>query len=193
MSDTEVREYAAAIIRLLQGPVYDDDGPVWKLLLANAGAIQRYLGQIAVDLVVDEAEGFAYLTQPDAPDGESFTRLVRRSPLSFEVSLLCVILREELDRFDSSNADARRLYLSAREIRDGISLYFREKTDETRLSRELDRYLRQVVDLGFLREVVPEGATPGQEVRYEVRRILKAKVNNDFLEQFKKAMENEQS
>ncbi|HTP58368.1 MAG TPA: DUF4194 domain-containing protein, partial [Spirochaetia bacterium] len=105
----------------------------------------------------------------------------------------CVILREELDRFDSSNADARRLYLSAPEIRDGISLYFRERTDETRLSRELDRYLRQVVDLGFLREVIPEGTRPGQEVRYEVRRILKAKVNNDFLELFKKAMENEQS
>ena len=190
MSDAEIREYAPAIVRLLQGPVYDDDGPVWKLLLTHATPIQRYLRQIAVDLVVDEAEGFAYLTQPDAPDEEGPARLVRRTPLSFEVSLLCVILREELDRFDSSNADARRLHLSAREIRESIALYFRDKTDQTRLSRDLDRYIRQVVDLGFLREVSPEGSAPGQDALYEVRRIVKAKVNNDFLERFKKAMEN---
>ncbi len=190
MSDTEVREYAPAIVRLLQGPVYDDDGPVWKLLLAHAGPIQRYLRQIAVDLVVDEGEGFAYLTQPNTTDEEGRARLVRRTPLSFEVSLLCVILREELDRFDSSNADARRLHLSAREIRESIGLYFRDKTDQTRLMRELDRYIRQVVDLGFLREVRPHESAGSQDVVYEVRRIVKAKVNNEFLERFKEAMES---
>jgi hypothetical protein len=191
MSDNEVRDYAPAVVRLLQGPVYEEDGPVWKLLLTHAAAVQRHFAQIAVELVVDESEGYAYLTQPEAEGETGPARLVRRSPLSFEVSLLLVILREELDHFDSSNADARRLHLSAHQIRDDIALYFKEKTDQTRLARELDRYIRQVVDLGFLREVRPDGSASATEVVYEVRRIIKAKVNNDFLERFKTAMENE--
>ena len=189
MSETEYKEYAPAIVRLLQGPVYDDDA-VWRLLVANGGAVQRYLAQIGVDLVLDEAEGFAYLTQPDASeDEESRPRLVRRMPLSFEVSLLLVILREELDRFDATNADARKLHLAAREIRERIGLYFKEKTDQTRLMRDFDRYIRQVEELGFVRAVRQPDAIAAAETVYEVRRIVKAKVNNELLEGFKKAME----
>ncbi len=189
MSETEYREYAPAIVRLLQGPVYDDDA-VWKLLVLSAAAVRRYLAQIGVDLVLDDAEGFAYLTQPEAEDDdEKRPRLVRRMPLSFEVSLLLVILREELDRFDATNADARKLHLGAREIRERIGLYFKEKTDQTRLVRDFDRYIRQVEELGFIRAVRQPDTIAPTEAVYEVRRIVKAKVNNELLEGFKKAME----
>jgi hypothetical protein len=186
MNDGEYRELAPAVVRLLQGPVYDED-PVWKLLVANAAGVQRYLAEIGVELVLDESEGFAYLRESDNEGEEGRPRLLRRMPLSFEVSLLLVILREELDRFDATSADARRLYLSARDLRERIALYFKEKTDQTRLMRELDRYIRQVVELGFLREQSSGGA--GGDAVYEVRRIVKAKVNNELLEEFKQAME----
>ena len=39
--------------------------------------------------------------------------LVRRIPLSFEVSLLCVLLREALEQFDSKVNDDHRLVLAS--------------------------------------------------------------------------------
>ncbi len=188
------REYAPAVVRLLQGPVYDEDKAVWKLLVSNAHLVARYFARIGVELVLDEAEGFAYLSQPGGEEEEGRLRLVRRTPLSFEVSLLLVILREEFEQFDANNADSRNLFLSAKEIRERIGLYFRERADETRLVRELERYVNQVESLGFIREVdtpeaVSHAAQPLDRV-YEIRRIVKAKVNNDFLEEFKKSMES---
>lgn len=183
--DREYREWARAAVPLLQGPVYDDE-PVWKLLVENAAHVHRWLAAIGVELVLDESEGFAYLSQPEPEEESGRARLVRRRPLTFEVSLLLVILREEFEHFDAAGTDSRRLYLTAAEIRERISLYFREKTDQTRLVRELDRYIRQAVDLGFLREAREAG---GAETVYEVRRIVKAKVNAGFLEEFKRAME----
>ncbi len=194
MSETanggEYREWAPAVVRLLQGPVYDDE-PVWRLLLDNAAHIRRWLAAIGVELVLDEAEGFAYLSQPELEEEGGRARLVRRMPLTFEVSLLLVILREEFEHFDTANTDSRRLYLTRQEIRERIGLYFKEKTDQTRLMRELDRYIRQVEALGFIREAREGGAPAGgaQEGVYEVRRIVKAKVNTGFLEEFKRAME----
>lgn len=174
------RGWAPAAVRLLQGPVYDDE-PAWKLLADNAVPIRRWLAAIGVELILDESEGFAYLSQPESEEEGGRARLVRRMPLTFEVSLLLVILREEFEHFDTANTDSRRLYLSGQEIRERIGLYFKEKTDQTRLMRELDRYIRQVEALGFIREA--------REDMYEVRRIVKAKVNTGFLEDFKRAME----
>jgi hypothetical protein len=184
-SEQDYQPWARAAVALLQGPVYDDE-PVWRLLVDHAAAVQRWLAAIGVELVLDEAEGFAYLSQPEAEEEGGRARLVRRRPLTFETSLLLVILREELERFDAASTDSRRLYLTAAEIRDRIGLYFREKTDQTRLARELDRYMHLVRDLGFLREI---GEGSGEEPRYEVRRIVKAKVNAGFLEEFRRVME----
>jgi hypothetical protein len=188
--EEDYRDWAAAAVRLLQGPVYDDE-PIWKLLLDNDVHVRHWLAAIGVELILDREEGFAYLSQPEPEEEGGRARLVRRMPLTFETSLLLVILREEFEHFDSANTDSRRLYLTAAEIRERIGLYFREKTDQTRLMRELDRYINQVRELGFLRVARESSALPGgaTETVYEVRRIVKAKVNTGFLEEFKRAME----
>ena len=55
--------YARAIARLLQGVVYNDD-PYWKDILQNQVSITQYLEKIGIEVIVDQADGYAYIQQP---------------------------------------------------------------------------------------------------------------------------------
>jgi len=193
MTDLKEREFAAVVIRLLKGPLYDDEQPLWNQMLDLQKKVDDYLLRINLFLRVHEEDGFAYLSHPEKKkeeeDEENSPRLIRRIPLSFEVSLLCVILREELERFDISNSESNRLFLDMREIRERIRIYFKEKTDETRLSRKLETYIHQVENFGLLKEISAGDDKLNQEPRYEVMRIIKARVDPDFLHRFKQKLE----
>jgi hypothetical protein len=194
----EVPEWPAVCIRLLQGPVYEDDGQTWKNLLLWQSRIAEYVAVIGLGLFVDSGEGYAFLFQAEDENGETVNalpRLIRKMPLTFEMSLLCVILREALEQFDTSQNESRVLVMKASEIKEMLSVYLKEKTDQTRLYRELDRYLNQAAEMSFLRELKnerPETARSGAMVaerEFEVRRILRAKVDTLFLEDFRRGME----
>ena len=92
-------------------------------------------------------------------------------------SLLLALLRKKLAEFDAGG-DEMRLVLS----RDGIVELFRvflpESTNETRLIDQIDGHINKVVELGFLRSL------RGQERMFEVRRILKAYVDAQWLAEF---------
>lgn len=187
------RDFATVIIRLLKGPLYEEDS-VWNLLIIQQKNIIEYLSRIGLKVNIHDEDGYAYLSHEEPEEGEEdIPRLIRRMPLSFEVSLLCVILREELDRFDVEKSESRKLFLTMREIRERITFYFKEKTDETRLIRQLERYIRQVEKLGFLKEIQGQDERMNKEPVFEVMRILKAKVSADFITEFRRKMEEYQN
>lgn len=203
MSD-RIAEWAIPCVRLLQGPLYEDDGPAWKSLLIWQTRVSEYFADIGVSLFLDAAEGYAFLTQDEDENGETsggLPRLIRKMPLTFEMSLLCVILREALEQFDVSQSESSMLVMRSYEIKELVSVYLKEKTDQTRLYRDLDRYINQAAELTFLREIrddrpprgngSPEQSAPGedQDRAFEVRRILRAKIDTQFLENFKREME----
>ncbi|MEH2396595.1 DUF4194 domain-containing protein [Nostoc sp.] len=101
--------YANVILKLLQGAIYSDDRH-WERLQSNLTPIKEYFGKIGLQVRNYETEGFAYLEQPD-PDPEDQTealpRLTARHQLSFNVTVLCVLLREQLRQFDASDATGR--------------------------------------------------------------------------------------
>ena len=99
--------YAFVIINLLKGPVYSEDKKSWQGLQQYQHSIRTYFEQIGIDLVFNEADGFAFLKHfEDDPDSDfSVPRLVARIPLSYEVSLLCVFLRELLENYDNHDTD----------------------------------------------------------------------------------------
>ncbi|MBN2735800.1 MAG: DUF4194 domain-containing protein [Spirochaetales bacterium] len=183
-------DLAALVIKLLRGPVYEEDSD-WSLLLVMRNKVTDYLGLIGLEIDLQEAEGFCYLrqmeAQEDSPESR-IPRLVTRRRITFEATLLCVILREELERFDTSSSESTRLFIRKKEIRERIRIYFKEKTDETSLFRELDKYIHQVESLGFLKQINLTGSQDNEDV-YEVRRIIKAKVDPEFLNDFKKRLE----
>ncbi len=191
IDDTTQRKltpYAAVLIKLLRGPVYDEDVKAWNDLLVYQARILEYFGQIGLELHLDEADGFAYLTQPDTGGEETRTpRLTRRAPLTYEVSLLLVILRECLEEFDVKTTNISKCFITHREIMEKIELLFKEKANKVKLLSKFDACINHVIGLGFLKEVESDDAEPGNR-RFEIRRIIRAKINNEKLEEIKEKL-----
>ena len=186
-SDT-IAPYAPVIIKLLQNPLYHDDATHWTLLLTHLVAIQEYFARIGLEIYLNETEGFAFLHQPELEDDDgqriALPRLTRRDKLSYPVTLLCVLLREQLDLFDASTPDSDRLILSKEQITDVLRPFLKEYADERALMQRINTMLERVVDLGFLRRV-----SSTSEERYEVRRILKAKIDSEKLAEIKRKVQ----
>lgn len=51
-------------------------------------------------------------------------RLIKRLPLSLEETFLCVLLREELDKFDSAQNNSTTLIIRESEIREKLFVFF---------------------------------------------------------------------
>ena len=169
--------YAPLILKLLQGVVYYDDKQ-WELLISYAAPIQRHFATIGLQFHLDEAEGYAYLTQPDDEESPvTLPRLVRRMPLTYDATLLCVLLRESLQQFDARNPDQSRHVLNRNQLQEIMQLFFAEQSDMTRLERQIDSAIRQVGNIGFLKKL----NNLDEEELYEVRRIIKAKISADAL------------
>ena len=177
-------QYAPVIIKLLQGAIYSDD-PHWERLQTYLSPIKEYFGKIGLEVRNYEVDGFAYLEQPD-PDpedkSEPLPRLTARHHLSFKVTALCVLLRQALQQFDASDATGR-LVLNIEKIRNLLHPYLSEGNNEDRFRREVDGLVEQVQKLGFLRLL------SGQDENYEVRPILKAKIDADTLTRLKQKLE----
>lgn len=182
------RDLSALVIQLLKGVIYQETDPgLWGALLNLQGRVRDYVAVLGLELVLDEAEGYAFLRSRQLAEDEpaaKLPRLVARRPLSFPVSLLLALLRKKLAEFDAGGGDTR-LVLTRDEIVDLIRVFLPESSNEAKLIDHLDAQLNKIVDLGFLRRL--KGATAnqgGQAAVYEVRRILKAFVDAQWLADF---------
>ncbi len=164
------------LIALFKGVVYQDQGPEpWQSLLAHQAAINDYVAVLGLDLIVDEAEGYAFLRQrPVDDDEQELPRLIARRQLSYPVSLLLALLRKKLAEHDAGGGDIR-LVLTREEIVDLLRLFLPETANEAKLIDRVGMDINKVVEMGFVRRL------RGEENRYEVRRILKAYVDAQWL------------
>jgi hypothetical protein len=170
-------------ISLLKGVIYrDGDERLWAALLNLQARIRDYMAVIGLDLVLDEAEGYAFLrskVEDDETEADKLPRLVARRPLSFPVSLLLALLRKKLAEFDASGGDTR-LVLSRDEIVDLIKVFLPDSSNEAKLIDQIETHINKVVELGFLRKLKAASGPVG----FEVRRILKAFVDAQWLAEF---------
>jgi len=173
---SEPSELTLVLVQLMKGPLYrDTHEKLWGLLLGTRNSVSDYVAVIGLTLVVDEAEGYAYLrSRPNDEEGAEFPRLVARRTLSFHVSLLLALLRKRLAEFDASSAEVR-LVLSRDQIVEMLRLFLPDSTNEARLVDTIDANINRVVELGYLRRLRDEPD------RFEVRRILKAFVDGQWL------------
>lgn len=167
---------SSVLIQLLKGVVYrDTHESVWAALLAQRHQVSDYLVLLGLAVIVDEAEGYAYLRTVETDDEQP--RLISRRALSFPVSLLLALLRRRLAEFDASSSETR-LVLSRAQIAEMLRLFLPESSNEVRLLAQIDTHVNKVVELGFLRPL------RGQPDTFEVRRILKAYVDGQWLAEF---------
>lgn len=166
-------------VALFKGPLYRDAHErLWEPLLRLRSGVSDYVGVLGLVLEIDESDGYAYLRSRPDTDGEaSYPRLVARHTLPFHVSLLLALLRKRLAEFDASSSDTR-MVLSRDQIIEMIRIYLPDSSDEVRSTRAVDGYLKRVEDLGFLQRL--RGSTD----EYEVRRILRAFVDGQWLSDF---------
>jgi hypothetical protein len=177
-------DLTAIVVPLLKSVLYrDDDSALWTALLKLRPRVSDYVAVLALDLVLDEAEGYAFLRSraTDDEDSPKLPRLVRRQPLGFQVSLLLALLRKKLAEFDASGGDTR-LILSRAQVVELIRVFLPAGSNESRLIDQVETHLNKVIELGFVRRLKPAGV--GQEPMFEVRRILKAFVDAQWLADF---------
>lgn len=189
-TNSAVAPYAKVAAKLLQGPVFEDQADLWEDLIRYQVEITRYFEQIALELIIDSRDGYSYLKQMELDDNGSTIGLVRRIPLSYELSLVCVLLREWLEEFELGDLDAARLYITPKQFRDRMDMFFQEKTNELKFIKELNNHLEACEKMGFLKLVFKESLDK-DDYRYEVRRILKARITNDELAHFKTQLEED--
>lgn len=191
-----MKTYSKVLIALLKGIVYNSQEEVWNLLLQPEieHDVRNYFADIRLELILDKAEGYAYLkqqhthteteekaTESTATDDENLS-LIRRRQLTFAVSLLCLLLRKYLIESDQEGSSIKAI-VSRQEIESQMRLYLKESTNEAKITTQIQQTINKVIDLGFLRRMNSETE------QYEVNRIIKAFVNaeqvSDWLERYR--------
>ena len=181
-------DLSVLLINLLKRVLYrNDDERLWAALLNLQAQVRDYVAVLNLDLVLDEAEGYAFLkSRPELADDDAASRLPRlvaRRPLSFPVSLLLALLRKKLAEFDAGGGDTR-LVLSRDDMVELVRVFLPDGPNEARLIDQIESTLNKVVELGFLHKLKPAGSTTAGSPGYEVRRILKAFVDAQWLAEF---------
>src|SRR5260221_14201875 len=110
-SHTTFSERSFVLARLLLEPIYREDGSLWEALRAQRDEIAHYFRQIGQEVVIDEAEGYAFLGPIELGVGKRIPHVGHRQPLGSTATLLLASLRAELARFDAAPDDSTRLAL----------------------------------------------------------------------------------
>jgi len=175
----EGSDFRIPLVNVLRGPVYRDEREgLWRQLVAARRRVDDYVQAIGMTLVVDEVKGYAFLRSDiDDDDPDALPRLIPRRALSYPASLLLALLRRRLAEFDATSSDAR-LVVGRDDIVRMLRDFLASSANEARVIDRIDGYIKRVVELGFLREL------PGRPGQYEVRRILEAFVDAQWLADF---------
>ncbi len=177
--ETTDNHFSLVLIALMKGVLYQEqDAALWQQLLELQARVRDHVALLGLELMLDEAEGYAWLRTREAGDQETeLPRLVNRRQLSYPVSLLIALLRRKLAEFDAGAGDTR-LILSRDEVVEMMRTFLPPGSTETRLVDQIDAHINKVIELGFVRRL------RGQEQMIEVRRILKAFVDAQWLSEF---------
>jgi hypothetical protein len=174
-------DLSVVVTQLIKGVLYRDaHESQWRQLLQLQPQVRDYVAVIGLTVVVDESEGYAFLRSLpalDQDDGRTVPRLIPRRSLSFHVSLLLALLRKKLIEFDATASDTK-LVLSREQLVELVRVFMPEGSNEARMIDQIDTHITKVVDLGFLRRV------KDADGQFEVRRILKAFVDGQWLAEF---------
>ncbi|MCK5813926.1 MAG: DUF4194 domain-containing protein, partial [Cocleimonas sp.] len=184
-------ELPAILVQLLKGVIYEDrHAKLWLSLLQLQAAVRDYFRVVGLELYLDESEGYAFLKQQiiddDNEDQLTVPRLIPQRSLTFPVSLLLVMLRKRLAEEDAIGGSTR-VILSREQIIDMMLLFMPEQKNEARLNDQINTAINRGIDYGFLRKL------KGDKETLEIRRILKAFVDAQWLDEFQEHLDSYQA
>jgi len=188
MTDEEQHQsnISPVIIHLLKGILFRNQHPaLWNDLLELQTQVLDYVKVIGLDLEIDDNEGYAWLTQTTANDEDEsnvLPRLIIRRPLSYPISLLCVLLRKKMAEADSSGAETR-VIVSRQELINAMLVFMPEKSNEAQTAASISATINKVTELGFLRKLKNDNEN------LEIQRIIIALVDADWTAGFKEKLQ----
>jgi hypothetical protein len=170
--------FPRVVVTLLKGVTYRENDPaLWQSLLTLQSRVRDHVSVLGLELILDETEGYAYLRQRPAVEGApEIPRLVPRRQLSYPVSLLLALLRKKLLELDARSGETR-LILSRDDLVEMMRVFLPETANEARLMDRIDAHVNRIVEMGFLRPL------RGRDDQFEVRRILKAFVDAQWMQE----------
>ncbi len=177
MSESEISpKLSLVLIHLFKGILFRNEQPnLWEDLLNLQTQVLDYVRVLGLKLEINETEGYAWLTQYIAEDENSLElpRLISRRPLSFQVSLLCVLLRKRIVEADKEGGQLR-VIVSRQELQNAMLVFMPEKSNEAQINEQINTTINKVIELGFLRKL-----KDGEQL--EIQRIISALVDADWL------------
>jgi hypothetical protein len=174
--------YRHVIVRLLNGPIYQEDLDLWGRLGAEWEKIRNHFFEIGMEVARDDSAGYAFVRQRDELEEEDtdawgdgaeapLPRVLRRTRLSYHQTIFMVLLREELMRFEQSQEEGDHLYRSALDLRETMTPYYPELHDEKKIHRQISALVTKFEEWGILKKVRDRDGG-----LYRVERIIKAKL-----------------
>ena len=178
------------IVRLLNGPIYQEDLDLWSRLGAEWEKIKGHFLEMGMDVARDDTAGYAYVRQREEDSAEDenwedeasapLPRVLRRTRLSYHQTIFMVLLREELMRFEQNQEEGDHLYRSSLDLIELMSPYYPELHDEKKVHRQISGLINKFEEWGIIKKVRDK-----DEGLYRVERIIKAKLPPEKLTEVK--------
>lgn len=189
------KHWSDLCVRLLQGPLFEDDNKeIFDTLRLWNKEINSYFNIIGLKLFYSDEIDYAYLQQIEDEDGnviDNLNRLLKRHPLTYEVSLILVILREELDKFELENINTENLILKESEIADLVAPFYQNKIDKVKYNDMIATNLNYISNMSLIKRIntSSDNIQLSNDREYIIRNIIRAKVDANFLKEFKEQLE----
>lgn len=185
----KLEPYSKIIVRLLKGDM-DYRDKLWKDLLHFELDIHEYINKIGLELIINKDDQYALLRQFEIDDSGNTIGLKVRTTIGFETSVVCILLREILDEFESNptKVSTNEKYISHKELTDYIELFMKEHRSRKRFLTDLDKYIKAALDLGFLEKQDKVTDKITDNTMYQIKKIIKEKISIDQLNDFKKQL-----
>lgn len=179
------KDARVATALLIKGIFYKSDNEkAWLELVGDSrGHISDYFKVISLRLEIDEAQGYAYLSNIEEDESdETPIKLISSRELSYRVSLVCVLLRKKMIDFEMQS-ESTKAVITKEDLTQNILLFMPQKFNEVKVYKEIDASIKKVEDLGFLKK------TKSSEDSYEIKSSIKAFVDAQWLSDFDKRLD----
>lgn len=182
----KILPFVPVFIKLLKGPVEYVDKSLWEKLLQHKSELSTFLQPLGLSLVLDEQDGYAYVKHITNDEEENAVSWIPRRALSYEESIMLVLLREMMAEFEVGAATTRELIRKRREIKEYAELFFKENASRVKFLKEMDRLIDRTAENGFLDCI--EQHEVADEQKFRIKKIIKARVGSEELDAFLEAL-----
>ncbi|ANH82273.1 hypothetical protein A8C56_16090 [Niabella ginsenosidivorans] len=182
----QIHAFTPLFIKLLKGPIEYLEKSSWEKLLQYKTEVTTFLQQLGLTLVLDEQDGYAYIRHSITEEDTTSISWVQRRSLTYDESVLLVLLRDMMAEFEVGAATHRELIKKRREIKEYAEVFFRENASRVKVLKDIDRLIDRLEENGFLEKT--ENHDVADEQKFRIRKIIKARVDSEILEDFKQQL-----